>query len=64
MTQKHSSQAVILGTTPPSIEEVVAVARGNAQIDISSEALAAMATSRAYVEQLAHQETPVYGIST
>jgi histidine ammonia-lyase len=64
MTQKHSSQAVILGTTPPSIEEVVAVARGNAQIDISAEALAAMATSRAYVEQLAHQETPVYGIST
>lgn len=55
---------VILGTNPPSIEEVIAVARENALIQISPEALEAMAISRAYVDKLASQETPVYGIST
>lgn len=58
------TQTVILGTNPPSIDEVIAVARGNAQIQISTQALEAMAVSRAYVDKLAHQETPVYGIST
>ena len=58
------TQTVILGTNPPSIDEVIAVARGNAQIQISPQALEAMAVSRAYVDKLAHQETPVYGIST
>lgn len=55
---------VILGTNPPSIDEVIAVARANAQIQISPQALEAMAVSRAYVDKLANQETPVYGIST
>ncbi len=58
------TQTVILGTNPPSIDEVIAVARGNAQIQISPHALDAMAVSRAYVDTLANQETPVYGIST
>ena len=58
------TQTVILGTNPPSIDEVIAVARGNAQIQISPQALEAMAVSRAYVDKLANQETPVYGIST
>jgi histidine ammonia-lyase len=55
---------VILGTNPPSMDEVIAVARGNAQVQISPQALEAMAVSRAYVDKLASQETPVYGIST
>ncbi len=58
------TQTVILGTNPPSLDEVIAVARGNAQIQISPQALEAMAVTRAYVDTLAHQETPVYGIST
>jgi len=58
------THTVILGTTPPSVDEVIDVARGNSRIEISAEALAAMKVSRAYVDKLAHQETPVYGIST
>ncbi|MBT5502532.1 MAG: histidine ammonia-lyase, partial [Actinobacteria bacterium] len=55
---------VILGTSPPTVDEVIAVARGNALIEISAAALDAMAVSRAHVDTLAHQKTPVYGIST
>ena len=55
---------VVLGTNPPSVDEVIAVARGNAHIEITDQALEAMAQSRAYVDKLANQETPVYGIST
>ena len=55
---------VVLGTNPPSVDEVIAVARGNAHVEITDQALEAMAQSRAYVDKLANQETPVYGIST
>ena len=57
-------QTVILGTSPPTVDEVIAVARGNALIEIAAAALDAMAVSRAHVDTLAHQKTPVYGIST
>ncbi|NQW31319.1 MAG: aromatic amino acid lyase, partial [Actinomycetales bacterium] len=57
-------QTVILGTSPPTVDEVIAVARGNALIEIGAAALDAMAVSRAHVDTLAHQKTPVYGIST
>jgi len=58
------TQIVMLGTTPPTVDEVIAVARGNVNIEINSQALEAMAVSRAYVDELARQKTPVYGIST
>ena len=58
------TQIVMLGTTPPTVDEVIAVARGNVHIEINSQALEAMAVSRAYVDELARQKTPVYGIST
>jgi histidine ammonia-lyase len=44
--------------------EVVAVARGRARVEISDEARATMAASRAHVEALAATDRPVYGIST
>lgn len=58
------TQIVMLGTTPPTVDEVIAVARGNVHIEINSQSLEAMAVSRAYVDELAQQKSPVYGIST
>ena len=58
------SQTVILNTTGVSAQDVVAVARHGAKIEISQESLAAMAATRKHIEALATGETPVYGIST
>jgi histidine ammonia-lyase len=55
---------VEVGPRPLTIEQVVAVARYDAPIGLTDEAVAGMARSRAHVEALAGQETPVYGIST
>src|SRR5256714_58822 len=44
--------------------EVVAVARGGEQVEITEAALEAMRKSRARVEELAKAPEPVYGIST
>jgi histidine ammonia-lyase len=44
--------------------DVVAVARQNAKIEISAQALDAMARTREHIERLAVSEQPVYGIST
>jgi len=55
---------VTLRVGPPSMEEVVAIARGGAGVEISAEAIAAIEESRAHVERLAASGEPVYGIST
>ena len=55
---------VTLRVGPPSIEEVVAIARGGVGVEISAEAIAAIEESRAHVERLAASGEPVYGIST
>jgi histidine ammonia-lyase len=47
-----------------SFSDVVAIARHNAQIEISQASLDAMARTRAHIERLAVSESPVYGIST
>jgi histidine ammonia-lyase len=47
-----------------TFEDLVAIARHNATVTISSDSLAAMQSSRDYVEELAASDTPVYGIST
>ena len=58
------SSAVTVGTHGMTLDEVVAVARRNAPVELSDEALAAMALSRARIEELAASDTPAYGIST
>jgi histidine ammonia-lyase len=55
---------VVLSPEPLSPADVVAVARDDAAVALSPEALAAMAQSRAHVESLAASEDPAYGIST
>jgi histidine ammonia-lyase len=46
------------------IARVVAVARDEAAVALTAEALSAIAATRARVEELAASDTPVYGIST
>jgi histidine ammonia-lyase len=55
---------VVLSTSGLKAEEVLLVARGNAQVEISPEAISAMAKTREHIEKLANSEEPVYGIST
>jgi len=55
---------VTINPTGMTMDEVVAVARGNEQIKLSQAALDGMAKSRARIDELAGAETPVYGIST
>lgn len=55
---------VVLGTSGTTAADVVAVARGNARIELSAEAVAALAASREIVDALAAKPDPVYGVST
>ncbi|MFE3325258.1 histidine ammonia-lyase [Streptomyces sp. NPDC059176] len=55
---------VVVGTSGTTAEDVIAVARGNARIELSEEALAALATARGIVDALAAKPEPVYGVST
>jgi histidine ammonia-lyase len=55
---------VVLRPQGLSRDDVVAVARDGAGVELSDDAVAAMAATRAHVEALSHAEQPVYGIST
>ena len=55
---------VVISTSGMSFQDVIAIARKGAQIEIAPEALSAMAKTRAHIENLAQSDTPVYGIST
>lgn len=55
---------VVISTSGMTFDDVLAIARRNAQIEISQESLDAMAKTREHIERLAASETPVYGIST
>ncbi|KQR17125.1 histidine ammonia-lyase [Cellulomonas sp. Leaf334] len=58
------SATVVVGTGPVSLAEVVAVARHGAGVRLSDDALEAIATGRAVVDELAADTAPHYGIST
>ena len=55
---------VSIGTSGLTMDEVIAIARGQSSITIAADALAAMAQSRKQIEALAEASTPVYGVST
>ncbi len=57
-------QTVVVGTSGTTAEDVIAVARGNARIELSDDALSALAAARAIVDALAAKPEPVYGVST
>ena len=58
------SAVVTIDTSGMTLNDVVAVARHDARVELSSEALAAMAVARERIDQLASAPEPVYGIST
>jgi histidine ammonia-lyase len=55
---------VVVGTSGTTVEDVIAVARGNARVELSEAALAALAATREIVDALAAKPEPVYGVST
>ncbi|MGZ0204261.1 histidine ammonia-lyase [Streptomyces sp. RM1] len=55
---------VVVGTSGVSASDVLAVARGGARIELSEEAVAALAAAREIVDALAAKPDPVYGVST
>lgn len=57
-------QQITIGGHPLSPDEVVAVARHDARVELAPEALARMAESRAVIESLAGDPEPHYGVST
>ncbi|MFF3572597.1 histidine ammonia-lyase [Nocardia jiangxiensis] len=59
-----TADAVVVGVGPVSIEDVVRIARDDAPVVVSEEALVAIAESRKRIEELAQDPTPVYGVST
>ncbi|UYQ76942.1 histidine ammonia-lyase [Glutamicibacter sp. JL.03c] len=59
-----SAPQVTLGLSGASADDVIAVARHEAQISISTQVLEQLASVRAHIDALASADTPVYGIST
>ncbi|MFJ1745462.1 histidine ammonia-lyase [Streptomyces sp. NPDC088116] len=55
---------VVVGTSGTTAEDVIAVARRHARVELSAEALAALAAARGIVDALAAKPEPVYGVST
>jgi histidine ammonia-lyase len=55
---------VVVSPEPLAPDDVIAVARSDAAVELSPASLAAMATSRSHVDALAASEQPAYGIST
>src|SRR3954464_1509204 len=55
---------VMVGVGAPSLEDVVAVARNGAPVQLSPDALAAVARSRDVIDALAADVVPHYGVST
>ncbi|MFM9692709.1 histidine ammonia-lyase [Streptomyces europaeiscabiei] len=55
---------VVLGTSGVTAADVLAVARAGARIELSDEAVAALAAARGIVDALAAKPEPVYGVST
>lgn len=55
---------VVVGGGALTFDEVVSVARHDAQVTVSGEALVEMSKSRAIIEALANDPQPHYGVST
>lgn len=66
MNTEHQAEnrVVTVGVGALSIADVVAVARHGAKVELDPAALDEIAATRARVEELANDPTPVYGIST
>ena len=59
-----SQRTITVGMGPVTREEVVAVARHDARVELAPDALTALAATRSRIEALAVSDQPVYGVST
>ncbi|MDQ4085474.1 MAG: histidine ammonia-lyase [Actinomycetota bacterium] len=59
-----STARVVVDVGPVTPEELIAVARGGAGVELDSRALAAIEKSREAVDAMAAAPTPTYGVST
>lgn len=55
---------VVVGTSGTTAEDVIAVARAGARVELSADAVSALAAAREIVDALAAKPEPVYGVST
>ncbi|WP_045862904.1 histidine ammonia-lyase [Streptomyces sp. WMMB 714] len=55
---------VVLGESGTTPEDVIAVAREGARVELSPQAVAALEAARRHIEDLAAKPEPVYGVST
>ncbi|MGW8885014.1 histidine ammonia-lyase [Streptomyces sp. NPDC055749] len=55
---------VVVGTSGTTAEDVIAVARAGARVELSADAVEALAAARRIVDALAAKPEPVYGVST
>lgn len=60
----HEHPTVVLGANALTVNDVVAVARDGARVELAPDALAALAASRADIDRLANDSRPHYGVST
>ena len=60
----ESNKTVNLGISGISFEDVINVARRNAKVVITPQAIAAIAKTRTYIDEYAAGGVPVYGVST
>jgi histidine ammonia-lyase len=60
----QANPTVVIGATGVTAEQVIAVARRDAQVQLAPEAFEKIEGSRRIVDKLAASPTPVYGIST
>ncbi|MDL4771810.1 MULTISPECIES: histidine ammonia-lyase [Thermomonosporaceae] len=59
-----ADRIIQVGPEPLTFDQVVAVARDGAAVELTGPALAAIAAARAHIEELSARRTPVYGVST
>ncbi|MFF5785346.1 histidine ammonia-lyase [Streptomyces sp. NPDC012693] len=57
-------QTVVLGTSGTTPQDVIDVARHGARVELSTEAVQALAAARGVIDALAAKPEPVYGVST
>ncbi|MFJ1998553.1 histidine ammonia-lyase [Streptomyces asiaticus] len=55
---------VVVGTSGTTADDVIAVARGTARVEIDEAALDAVSAARQVIDDLAAKPEPVYGVST
>jgi histidine ammonia-lyase len=64
MTDPRTVEKVVLDGKSLTLEGFIAVARYGARVEISAEAMCAVAASRALAEKIAEQNRVAYGITT